>query len=471
VTAVPRQLEGTGPLVRFAPAPTGFIHIGNARTALYNWLFAHAAGGRFLLRFDDTDLQRSRAEYAAAIEEDLAWLGIVPDAVERQSDRIGKYEDAAERLKRAGLLYPCYETAEELDRQRSRQRARGRPPVYDRRGLKLAAGDRARLEAEGRRPHWRFLLPNFSADPFAPERTEVGWDDLVRGRQAVDLASLSDPVIAREDGSFLYTFTSAVDDAEFGVTHVIRGDDHVTNTGVQIALFRALGAAPPVFAHHNLLQSGSGEGLSKRNAALSLRAFRAEGIEALAVAALAVLTGTAEPVVPIASLSELQARFDLSKVNLAPARFSVEELKALSAKVLAHLPYDAVGERLHRLGVGGGAAFWDAVRGNLATLEDAARWWRLVEGPIEPQVDADDQPLLVKAAELLPPEPWDATTWSAWTTTLRNATGRSGKRLFLPLRLALTGLSSGPELARLLPVLGRPNTLDRLRAPASPRSS
>lgn len=459
------------PVVRFAPSPTGYIHIGNARTALYNWLFARQQGGRFILRFDDTDVGRSRAEYAEAIATDLAWLGITPDAVERQSDRLPLYLAATERLKERGLLYPCYETPEELDRQRARLRARGRPPVYDRRALKLAPGERASLEAEGRRPYWRFLLPNFSADPFAPEHTDIAWTDLVRREQSVDLASLSDPVLVRDDGSFLYTLTSVADDIDLGVSHIIRGDDHVTNTGAQIALFRALGAEPPAFGHHNLLQSDTGEGLSKRNAALSLRAFREDGIEALAVAALAVLTGTSAPIAPVASLDELTGLVSLEQINRAPARFSVEELKALSAKVLAHLPYDAVAQRLDALGVGGGAGFWEAIRANVGALAEAQRWWRLVEGPVEPAVSSEDRPFISAAADMLPLEPWDAGTWSRWTDALKAATGRSGKRLFMPLRLALTGLSSGPELARLLPVLGRPNTLDRLRAQASAPSS
>lgn len=458
----------TSPVVRFAPSPTGFLHIGNARTALYNWFFAQAGRGRFILRFDDTDLERSRPEYAEAIEADLEWLGITPDSVFRQSDRIPVYQAAAGNLRSKGLLYPCYETAEELERQRARQRARGRPPVYDRRALKLGADERTQLEVEGRQPHWRFLLPNFASDPFAPERTEIAWTDLVRGEQAVDLASLSDPVLVREDGSFLYTLPSVADDIAMGVTHVIRGDDHVTNTGAQIALFRALGAEPPVFGHHNLLQSDTGEGLSKRNAALSLRAFRDEGIEALAVAAVATLTGTSDPIVPVASLTELAGLVSLDKVNLAPARFSLEELRALTAKILAHLPYDAVAPRLAQLGIGGGEAFWKAIRDNIQTLADARHWWGVVTGPVEAAVGADDVDLIEAAADLLPAEPWDESTWSLWTASLKSATGRSGKRLFQPLRLALTGVSSGPELARLLPVLGRPNTLARLRGRASP---
>ncbi|MBZ8134193.1 glutamate--tRNA ligase [Afifella sp. IM 167] len=450
------------PILRFAPSPTGRIHPGNARTALYNWFFAQKHGGTFILRFDDTDETRSTAEYADAIAEDLAWLGIEPDRVERQSARIALYEAAAEKLKERGLLYPCYDTSEELERQRKRRLARGLPPVYDRRALKLTEDDRTALEAEGKGPHWRFLLPNFSDDPFAPERTDKAWDDVFRGPQHVDLASLSDPVMIREDGTFLYTFCSVVDDRDMAVSHVIRGDDHVTNTGVQLALFEALGAEPPCFGHHNLLQTEAGEGFSKRYEALSLMALRRDGIEALALAAYTSLIGTGEAVQPVASLSELVALFDPKKVNRAGARFSVGELKALNSKTLAELPYEAVAERLQEAKVGGGEAFWLAVRGNVEKLADAALWWQVVTGPMEPVIEPEDAEFLREAAGKLPEEPWDETTWGEWTERLKKETGRRGKALFMPLRRALTGFSAGPELRALLPFVGRPNTTARL---------
>ncbi|WP_026380704.1 glutamate--tRNA ligase [Afifella pfennigii] len=451
--------------LRFAPSPTGRLHPGNARTALFNWFFARRHNGGYILRFDDTDQARSTAEFATGIEEDLAWLGIHADRVERQSSRLALYADAAESLKAAGRLYPCYESAEELERQRKRRLARGLPPVYDRRALKLTQEERAALEAQGRRPHWRFLLPNFSADPFAPERTETSWDDVFRGAQSVDLASLSDPVLVREDGSFLYTLPSVVDDRDMGVSHVIRGDDHVTNTGVQLALFAALGAEAPAFGHHNLLQTEAGEGFSKRYEALSLAALRREGVEALALAAYASLVGTSEAVRPVTCLDELAMLFDPKKVNRAAARFSVGELKALSARTLAQLSYEAVAERLREAKVGGGEAFWLAVRGNIDKLADAALWWRVASGPVEPVVAEEDRDFLARAAELLPEEPWDENTWGEWTDTLKAQTGRRGKALFMPLRRALTGFSAGPELRALLPFVGRPNTMARLCAP------
>ncbi|MGO4740873.1 glutamate--tRNA ligase [Bosea sp. 2KB_26] len=445
----------TTPLVRFAPSPTGYLHIGNARPALFNWLFARRHGGRFLLRYDDTDLARSRPEFADAIAGDLGWLGIEPDLVIRQSERLPIYDAAADRLRAAGRLYPCFETADELDRRRKRQLARGLPPIYDRAALKLTAEQRAALEAEGRKPHWRFLL----------EAREVAWDDLVRGASHVDCASLSDPVLVREDGSYLYTLPSVVDDVETGVTHVIRGEDHVTNTAVQIQIFEALGAALPAFGHHNLLTTASGEGLSKRLGHLSLRGLRESGVEALAVAALAVLVGSSDAVRPVASLDELAGLVDLAHVSRAPAKFDEHELESLSARTLHQLPFDAVSDRLEALGIAADEPFWLAVRGNLAKLAEAKAWWQVVRGPIAPVIT--DAGFAASAAALLPAEPFDATTWKSWTQAVGAATGTKGKALFMPLRQALTGLEHGPELAALLPLIGRDKALKRLAGEAA----
>jgi glutamyl-tRNA synthetase len=447
----------SGPIVRFAPSPTGRMHIGNARTALLNWLYVRPRGGRFILRFDDTDLERSKLEYAEAIEKDLAWLGIAPDLMRRQSERMAAYDAAAERLKAQGRLYPAYETAEELDRRRRRQQALGRPPIYDRAALRLSDAERAALEASGRRPHWRFRL----------EPRTVRWDDMVRGESRVDSESLSDPVLRREDGSYLYTLPSVVDDIDFGVTHVIRGEDHVTNTGAQIQIFEALAGAAPRFGHHNLLTDAGGEGLSKRTGALSIASLREKGVEPLAVGALAVLVGSAEAVRPVVSLDELAAMVDLAHLSRGPARFDEAELDALSARTLHHMPYEAVADRLEALGIAGpGAeAFWLAVRGNLARLDEAAVWRQVVEGEIAPIVE--DRAFLELAASRLPDGAWDQSTWAVWTKELRTLTGRKGRELFHPLRLALTGRESGPELAALLPLIGRAKALARLSAPSA----
>jgi glutamyl-tRNA synthetase len=436
--------------VRFAPSPTGLIHIGNARTALLNALFARRQGGRFILRFDDTDAERSRREYADAIEVDLAWLGIPPDLTVRQSERLDVYAETVATLKAAGLLYPCYETAEELERRRRIQLARGQPPIYDRAALNLSEADRAQLEAEGRRPHWRFRL----------DHRTIPWADLVRGPSHVDCASLSDPVLIREDGSYLYTLPSVADDAALGVTHVIRGEDHVTNTAVQIQIFEALGAAIPAFGHHNLLTTAEGEGLSKRLGHLSLQGLREAGLEPMAVASLAVLVGSAEAVQAVPDLAALAALVDLSHISRGPAKFDESELEHLNARLVHEMPYEAAAPRLQALGIAGGEAFWNAVRGNLTRIADAAAWWQVVAGPITPVIA--DASLAGAAAALLPEEPWSETTWRDWTTAVRAETGLKGRALFMPLRQALTGLDHGPELAGLLPLIGRERALARL---------
>ena len=441
------------PVVRFAPSPTGRIHIGNARPALLNDLFARTAGGRFVLRFDDTDTERSRVEYAESIEADLHWLGIRPDVVVRQSERFALYAEAVERLKGEGRLYPAYETADELDRRRKRLQARGLPPVYDRAALALMPEQITAFEAAGRRPHWRFKL----------DQHDVAWDDLVRGPSRIDCASLSDPVLVREDGTYLYTLPSVVDDIDLHITHVIRGEDHVTNTAVQIQIFAALGReTPPVFAHHNLLTTASGEGLSKRSGALSIGALRDQGVEALAVAAMAVLTGSSAALRPVTSLEDLAAGFDLEHLSRTPARFDEAELQSLSAKTLHALPFEAVADRLALFGIVGPKAepFWAAVRGNLARFAEVAEWWGVIEDIVEPAIE--DRPFLQCAAALLPPEPWTLDTWGAWTADLKAETGRKGRALFHPLRLALTARDAGPDLKHLLPLIGRARASARI---------
>jgi glutamyl-tRNA synthetase len=450
--------------VRFAPSPTGRLHVGNIRTAVLNWLFARKQGGTFWLRLDDTDVQRSTEAFAEGIREDLRWLGLVWQREERQSARVARYEAAAQILKERGRLYPCYESEDELDRKRKRQLARGLPPIYDRAGLKLDEAARAKLEAEGRRPHWRFRLDN-SEDDLAPLPTIVSWNDLIRGDQTVDVGSLSDPVVIRADGTFLYTFTSVVDDADLGISHVIRGEDHVTNTGVQIELFEALGHEPPAFAHHSLLVGADGHALSKRLGALSIESLREAGLEPMAVASYTALIGTSDAIEAHANPDELASLFDFEKISLASARFDPEELKSLSARLLHKLPYEAVSAQLKALGVEGGPEFWNAVRGNLAVLADAPKWWRIVAGDVN--AASEDAQLTAQAAALLPPEPWDDTTWDTWIAALKVASGRKGRALFHPLRLALTGVEDGPELKVLLPLIGRTKVEQRLLGRAS----
>ena len=448
--------------VRFAPSPTGNLHIGNARPALINWLYAKQRGGTYLLRYDDTDVERSKQEYVDGIARDLAWLGIAPDQIEHQSRRQALHRKATDRLIASGKLYPCYETPDELDRRRKLQSARGLPPLYDRAALKLAAGERTALEAQGRKPHWRFLLPNFESDPFAPKRSEVRWDDLVRGEEVVDLASVSDPVLVREDGSWLYTLPSVVDDIDTGITHVIRGDDHVTNTGVQIAIFGALGAKIPLFGHLNLLTTASGEGLSKRLGSLSLKSLAEDGYEPMAVACLAVLIGGAGPVQPVATMAALAARFELSAIGKSAAKFDTSELDGLNTRLVHDYEWADVEARFAPGAFGAcQQEFWNLVRGNLAKVGDAPQWWQRIENPVA-SIAAEDREFLRLAAALLPPEPWSQTSWREWTDALKEKSGRKGKALFMPLRMALTGLEHGPEMAGMLRFIGREKTLARL---------
>jgi len=453
--------------VRFAPSPTGHIHIGNLRIALANWLYATSNGGEFVLRYDDTDQERSKSDYAESIAQDLNWLGIAPHQTYFQSQRFDLYDAAVEKLKAAGLVYPCYETAQELERRRKIRLSRRLPPIYGREALKLSQDERSKFEAEGRKPHWRFLLPNFDADPYETRRSEVRWHDLVRGDQVVDLASLSDPVLIRGDGSYLYTLPSIVDDGEMGISHIIRGDDHVTNTGVQIALFEALGLPVPNFGHINLLTDASGEGLSKRKGTLSLRSLRKQGLEPMALASLALLTGTAENVAPCRDMAELASHFHLNHVSKSAAKFAPEDLLILNRQLVHALEFHDVQERLKQLGIAGVNAriFWQAVRANLDKVDDAALWWQIIhDRQMQCHMLENDLAFFMEAASLLPQEPWDERSWQTWTTAIKNKTGRKGRALFHPLRLALTGMQQGPELAALMPLMGREIVLHRLGA-------
>ena len=438
--------------VRFAPSPTGRLHVGNIYVALNNWLFARKSGGRFLLRFDDTDRERSTLAFAALIEDDLKWLGIGWDELERQSDRIETYQAAAERLKAAGRLYPCYETAEELALQRKVQLSQGKLRVYDRAALKLTEAERARLETEGRRPHWRFKL----------ESRQVEWTDLVRGPQHIDESSQSDPILIREDGTFLYTLPSVVDDVDLAVSHVIRGNDHVTNTATQIQIYEALGARSPTFAHLPLLVDASGEGLSKRIGSLSIGQLREEGLEPMAINAYLARIGSGGAVEPVRNLEALIADHDLARFGKTSPRFDPDELRHLNARLLHALSFEEAQPQLAALSMGAvDRTLWEAARGNLDKIGDIELWQRICRSEIAPVV-ADDG-FAAKAAELLPGEPWDQETWRAWTENVKKTTGRKGKDLFMPLRLALTGLDHGPELKVLLPLIGRDRALRRLK--------
>jgi glutamyl-tRNA synthetase len=434
---------------RFAPSPTGYLHVGNARVALLNWLLARKAGGTFILRLDDTDTERSTNEFADGIREDMAWLGLSWDRTFRQVERSHRYDTEFERLKSQGRLYPCYETPEELGLKRKSQLNRGLPPQYDRASVNLTADQKAAYEAEGRRPHWRFLL----------EDGDIAWEDAVRGPVHFEASNLTDPVLIREDGRPLYTFSSCIDDVDEGVTHILRGEDHVSNTAVQVQLIQALGGDPTkiVFAHLSLMTGAAGEGLSKREGSLSLRDMRAEGVEPMAINALLARLGTPDPVEPVTGLQGLIETFDLSRFGRATPKFDPADLWRLNHSILAGLTFADVQARLPS---GATEAEWQAVSGNLEKFDDFAEWQTLWTRDLSPIVEEPDY--IAAAAAALPPEPWDGSTWKTWTTAVREATGRKGKALFRPLRLALTAREHGPEMAALLPLIGRERALNRL---------
>lgn len=433
-------------VTRFAPSPTGYLHVGNLRTALFNFLITRKAGGTFILRLDDTDPERSKQEYVDAIKEDLEWLGLTWDRVERQSERLDRYAEAADKLRAAGRFYECFETPTELDLKRRKQLNMGRPPVYDRAALELSDDERAKLRAEREQGHWRFKLDH--------ERIE--WDDGILGPISIDAASVSDPVLIRGDGQVLYTLASVVDDTEMGVTHVVRGSDHVTNTATQIQIIRALGGAVPQFAHHSLLTGPQGEALSKRLGTLSLRDLRAQGVEPMALLSLMARLGSSQPVELVSSVDELVDGFDVAQFGSAPTKFDVNDLFPLTARRLHSLPLEAVAEDVAALGVPDELAprFWEVVRENITVKADMAGWWALFrDGAAAPEIEDEDRDFVAEALELLPDPPYTPETWGEWTAAVKEKTGRKGKALFMPLRKAVTGMSRGPEMADVMPLL------------------
>jgi len=444
---------------RFAPSPTGLLHVGNARVALINWLFSESVGGSFVLRIDDTDSERSTPEFESAIQRDLEWLGLEWSTVIHQSARFDLYERAAEYLKESGRLYACYETPEELEMKRRLLLSRGHPPTYDQEGLGLTESQKAEFESEGRKPYWRFKL--------VPENIE--WDDLVRGQCHYNGAHISDPVLIRADGSYLYQLPSVVDDIDLGVTHIVRGEDHVTNTAAQLQIMHALsGSTVDRLAHLPLLTDASGKGLSKRIGSVSLADLQEDGFEAMAIASLLAKLGSSEAIEAHGSMDELVNDFEISRYSRGSPKFDPSELEFINAKVLHLTSFWQIRERLEKLGIVRqdldlrGEEFWEAVKPNLKKLHEAPSWWAVCSEAIRPVIEDEDTTFLAEAAKLLPDEPWDSHTWVHWTGALKEYTGRKGKTLYLPLRRALTGLSDGPELKYLLPLIGRERAERRL---------
>jgi len=438
------QQESPMTVTRFAPSPTGWIHIGNLRAALFNYAIARQNGGQFILRIDDTDPERSKEEYVEGIKADLTWLGLSWDRTERQSARIAQYMAAKERLIAMGRIYECFETPVELDLKRKKQLNMGKPPVYDRAALALSASEKDRLRAE-RGSHWRFLL----------DQERIEWEDGILGPISIDAASVSDPVLIKGDGQILYTFASVVDDTEMGVTDIVRGADHVTNTATQIQIIKVLGGTVPRFAHHSLLTGPQGEALSKRLGTLALRDLRAQGIAPMAVLSLMARLGSSDPVELRGSVQEVVDGFTLSHFGSAPTKFDAEDLRPLTARWIASLPHEAVAGQIAAAGVPAhlSESFWAVVRDNVATLDELAPWWKVfAEGAVS-LVDPEDEAFIAQALELLPDAPYDAETWKVWTEAVKAATGRKGKGLFMPLRKALTGRTHGPEMADVMPLL------------------
>ena len=430
---------------RFAPSPTGYIHIGNLRTALMNYLIARKADGTFILRIDDTDPERSKEEYVDGIKQDLEWLGLHWDRIERQSERLDRYADAADKLRAMGRFYEAFETPTELDLKRKKQLNMGRPPVYDRAALNLSDADKEALRAERGDGVWRFKL----------DQERIEWHDGILGDISIDGASVSDPVLIRGDGQVLYTLASVVDDTEMGVTHVVRGSDHVTNTGTQIQIIEALGGTVPSFAHHSLLTGPQGEALSKRLGTLALRDLREQGVQPAALLSLMARLGSSDPVELQTEMAALIDGFDISRFGSAPTKFDVNDLFPLTGRYLGQLPLVDVADAVRDAGVPDDQAeqFWAVTRENIRTLKDLSGWWSMMRDGAEPQIDEEDREFVAQALALLPEGPFDGDTWSTWTSAVKEQTGRKGRGLFMPLRKALTGQPHGPDMSTLMPLL------------------
>ena len=435
-------------ITRFAPSPTGYIHVGNLRTALFNYMIARKSGGKFILRLDDTDPVRSKQEYIDGIMEDLTWLGLTWDRVEKQSDRLARYEAAAQNLRDMGRLYECFETPVELDLKRKKQLNMGKPPVYDRSALNLSEEEKTALR-QTRESHWRFKL----------DWKPIEWTDGILGSRSIEGSTVSDPVLIKGDGQFLYTMASVCDDIDFGITHVVRGADHVTNTATQIQIIQALGGDVPSFAHHSLLTGPQGEALSKRLGTLALRDLRTQGIEPMAVLSHMARLGSSEPIELCHSLDELIAGFDLTSFGAAPTKFDVADLGPLTAKYVASLPVEDMVGQLTDMGVPSAlqSDFWDVIRENIAIRADAAKWWELCAQGATALIDDEDKAFVETAKSLLPNQPWTVDTWKSWTGAVKDATGRKGKGLFMPLRKAMTGMEHGPDMSKLMPLLQKVN--------------
>ena len=432
--------------VRFAPSPTGKLHIGNARIALFNYMLAKKNNGHFILRLDDTDTERSTDEFATGIINDLKWLGIEYDSTFKQSDRMNRYNEVLQQLKDMGRVYACYETAEELSLKRKSQISAGKPPVYDRASLNLSDSEKADKEAQGIKPHWRFLLNDETME----------WNDLSRGETRFEPQHLSDPVLVREDGRPLFTLTTIVDDIDEKITHIIRGDDHATNTAVQVQIFKALGNHMPQFGHLPLISGKDGDKMSKRLGTGAIETIRDNGIEAITLLSALSRLGTNISPDGTDSLEKLITEFNMNNYSRAMPKFDVDELDGLNAKFLHHMDFDDVKTKLPNAT----PEIWNAISGNINKLSEFDTVCEIITGDVKPVIN--DSEFIKTALGLLPDGDITNDTWKSWTTAVKEATGKKGKELFLPLRLAITGQEHGAEMSVILPLIGRDKVIKRL---------
>lgn len=435
---------------RFAPSPTGFIHVGNTRTALICYLMAKSRNGEFMLRMDDTDTERSKEEYVEQIQKDLKWLGINWDIFSRQSERSARYEEIKQKLIAEGKLYACYETPQEIEIKRKMLLNQGKPPIYDRQGLKLSNEQKQEFEKQGRKPHWRFKLD---------EDKKIAWQDIIKGEISFDAKNLSDPVLIRENGMPTYMLPSAIDDVDFNITHVVRGEDHVSNTAIQIQLFDAIGGKAPQFAHHSLMKTKNGK-ISKRDGGFDIKTLKENNIEAATITSFLAYLGTSKPIEPCVEIEKLIKDFDLSIFSKAAAIYDEIELERLNPKVLRHYHYNQIKDRKSMEGIN--IDFWQSIHNNINKLSEVKLWNDICNKQIDPVIDEEDVEFLSDIAKILPDNNWSENTWDEWINNIKKITDRKGKKLFMPIRKALTAIEHGPELKYILPLIGKEKTLNRL---------
>ena len=436
---------------RFAPSPTGLLHIGNARSAVINWAHIKNKGGEFILRIDDTDTERSKKEYENKIKKDLLWLGLSWSKTFNQSQRKEIYDKKILFLKESNKIYPCFESLEELSLKRKTLLSSGKPPIYDRSALKLTTDQIEDLITKGQAPHWRFKL----------EDEIIEWQDLIKGKISFDTKNLSDPVLIREDGSLLYHLHSVVDDIEENITDIIRGEDHITNTAFHIQLFKSLNAHVPRFGHHPFLTDEEGKSFGKRLGSLSIQKMYEDGFESLTLLNYLLSIGTSKNLSKEKNIDLLVNNFNINSLASSSPKFSINVLKLLNKDMLQSYDFSDVKQKFIDLKIKDASEdFWIFIKNNINYFSESLDWISVINSN-ETYIDNSNDYLNI-AAELLPEDPYDETTWDVWTDLIKNQTGKKGKELFMPIRFALTGRNKGPELKYLLPLLTKKHILKKL---------